>query len=249
MYKSVYVNKELTDINPRKYGGNDISVSTSLFSGHTSLYYISNGKGTLEKDNRTFEISRGNIFVTKRNETVTLTPDRDSSIAYYFVCFDGTLAADFEDLPPIFQGEERLFKEIYAIEDTSIKGISLLAACIFELYSKYCLGEKSNSDDYVENIKNYIALNYQNNISVGQIASILHLSRAYIARIFKKNVGISIIEYLITYRVKKAAELIKNGESITKSAYLCGFGDLSNFSKTFKKYIGISPKQYKKSIN
>ena len=75
----------------------------------------------------------------------------------------------------------------------------------------------------------------------------MHLSRAYIARIFKKRTGMTVIEYLNIYRLDQAERFLKSGKSITEAAYLSGFSDLSNFSKKFKNHTGISPGKYKAS--
>lgn len=85
------------------------------------------------------------------------------------------------------------------------------------------------------------------NITVNLIASSLNISNSYLSQIFKKEIGTSIIKYIINYRVEKAKELLSSSdELIYNIAEKVGFCDEKHFSKTFKKITGLTPMQYKK---
>lgn len=248
--KVIYINGSLADLNPKSCGCQtawECSDAIPAVSAFTSLHYVISGKGILKKDSQSFEIKEGDIFIIKRGEAALCSAAPYTPLSYYFVSFDGILASDFEALPAVFSGEKSCFEKIGSVEDGSPKSISLLSSYLFEIYSKYCRLEKNDLNDYVERIKSYIESNYQNDIRIEQISSLLHLSRAYIARIFKQRTGMTVIEYLTVYRLKQAEQFLKSGKSITETAYLCGFGDLSNFSQKFRKYTGLSPRQYKAS--
>lgn len=74
-------------------------------------------------------------------------------------------------------------------------------------------------------------------------------SETFLNKVFKESVGTTIIDYLNRYRVQKALELFRQGEgSIQNVADSCGIGDYKYFNVVFKKYMGISPKEYIKSI-
>ena len=75
---------------------------------------------------------------------------------------------------------------------------------------------------------------------------IFHLHPAYFSSIFKQCSGSSFKEYLNMVRVEESKRLLSNTEySIIDIAVACGFDDQSYFSKVFKKYTGMSPKQYR----
>lgn len=103
--------------------------------------------------------------------------------------------------------------------------------------------------NYVEFVKKYVAENYMNQISFLDLAKVAHVSRGYLSSLFKKEVGCSFPEYLVKFRINRAAEII-NKENIQLSdlAPLVGYQDYAQFSKMFKKYKGCSPKQYKQSF-
>ena len=73
------------------------------------------------------------------------------------------------------------------------------------------------------------------------------LSESYLCRFFKNAMGVSITSYINKIRVEKAAILLKNtDESVTDIAFNVGFSDLNYFSRTFKKIMNCTPKEYKK---
>ncbi|WP_153721134.1 phosphoenolpyruvate hydrolase family protein [Sporosarcina cascadiensis] len=101
-----------------------------------------------------------------------------------------------------------------------------------------------NHEDYIDFIKKYISLNYMNEITLNEIVEILNLSRSYVSTLFKKEVGISFTQYLIEYRLNRALEIIElENLPLNRVAEMTGYQDYSQFSKIFKKYKGISPKE------
>ena len=79
-----------------------------------------------------------------------------------------------------------------------------------------------------------------------KLAEISGLNEKYICRIFKEYTSKSPINYINELRIELACQdMTVNSSSVTKAAYDCGFNDLSYFSKVFKAYKGISPKEYK----
>lgn len=102
----------------------------------------------------------------------------------------------------------------------------------------------------VKRIINYFSENYEQSISLEQIAHNMYLSPVYISKIFKEETGESPINYLIKIRLERAKEYLQmsNNQSIKWVAKQVGYDDVYHFSKLFKKYYGISPLYYKKEI-
>ena len=77
----------------------------------------------------------------------------------------------------------------------------------------------------------------------------MYLSPVYISKIFKEKTGDSPINYLIQIRLGKAKEMLEeNRGSIRTIAAQVGYDDVYHFSKLFKKYYGVSPLYYRKSV-
>lgn len=109
-----------------------------------------------------------------------------------------------------------------------------------------CLKEATDSEGTIDKIKRYIHEHYHQELNREKLAEIVYLTPDYLAKRFKSEVGLSIIEYINDYRIKKAQEkLLQDHESISEIAMNTGFDSISYFSTVFKKMTGISPSVYR----
>lgn len=105
--------------------------------------------------------------------------------------------------------------------------------------------KKIKNIDVVERVKKYIETNYMNEISLDTLAQYVSMSTFYLSRIFSKTENIHIREYIIKIRMEKAKTMLQEKNiPIKKIAMDVGYTDVNYFSKAFKKYEKISPKQY-----
>ena len=104
-------------------------------------------------------------------------------------------------------------------------------------------------NDIVNNICSYLIENLESNHSVEDIANKFHFSTHYLRHIFKRKTGMSIKEFIMTQRIKKAKLLLKTSDSkIIDIASVCGFENSSYFTEMFAKEVGVSPRDYRKSM-
>ncbi len=93
----------------------------------------------------------------------------------------------------------------------------------------------------------YMNQNYCDSITVEQLANITHLSKSYFMDRFKQAAGVGAVEYIIQLRIKKACELLLDTERTTAEiAFECGFKNLSNYNRQFKRIMGCTPNAYRK---
>ena len=104
---------------------------------------------------------------------------------------------------------------------------------------------KIDSNSKVKMIYHYIDLNYMYDITTDSIAKEMLMSAASIRRLFKKETGMSVKSYLSLRRVTAAKNRIMVGQK-AKNVYIkCGFKDYSTFYRTFIKYVGMAPDEFK----
>lgn len=106
------------------------------------------------------------------------------------------------------------------------------------------------SYDHIRKIEksiDFIAKNYNQKITLQDLADNANSSPTYFEFLFKKTIGKSPINYLLFFRLQKAKELILDGHSISSAALHVGFSDVFYFSKYFKKVEGISPSLFLKN--
>ena len=98
----------------------------------------------------------------------------------------------------------------------------------------------------LKEVLKYIRSNYNNPLTLDEMAKVSGMSPKYFGTFFKGLTGKTPFEYLNEYRIEKASRMLANSaDSITDIAYLCGFNDLSYFIKTFKKINKVSPGKYR----
>ena len=105
-------------------------------------------------------------------------------------------------------------------------------------------GEVKNT---VEQVKDYIAAHVSEELSVENLAARVHFNPDYLTRVFKKETGKTVSEYITEYRCALAAELLKETDlSVTAIASRSGYPNYTYFTRTFRKYSGDSPRDYRK---
>lgn len=107
---------------------------------------------------------------------------------------------------------------------------------------------KKNINQILQNAIRYIEENYTMSITLNELAEHTYVSTYYLSRMFKKELGKNFVEYLNEIRIEKAKELLKDNKYKTyEVAELVGIQDPHYFSKIFKKYVNMTPTEYKES--
>lgn len=119
-------------------------------------------------------------------------------------------------------------------------------------YDTFCtsvgraIGWKFTQNDMANDILEYIQKNYSQRIEVNQLAKTYYTTASHIARVFKKNMGVSVIAYLHGVRMKNAIVMLENTDlGIKEVAESCGYENLNNFYKYFKQATGHTPAAYR----
>lgn len=99
-------------------------------------------------------------------------------------------------------------------------------------------------------VKNFISKNYMDELRLPELASLAGMSSSAFSRFFKLHTGRNISEYIIDLRLGYAARmLVDTAKSISEIGFDCGFNNLSNFNRLFKKKKGCSPSEFRESYH
>ncbi len=119
------------------------------------------------------------------------------------------------------------------------------------LFKEYLLdNELKAKSNYVWEAIKYLKESYREDLNIRKVADFLKISESYLSRLFKMETGYTFVEYLTNYRIKKAIELLREkSEKIYEVAALVGYSDSRYFSALFRKYVGVTPSEFKDGLN
>ena len=145
----------------------------------------------------------------------------------------------------IFEEITNLFSEIQ-----NCKNLDELADSVKEKMSKVLEYTKTTSEsETLRKIVNIVNRDYAKPITVEDVAEELHFSSSYLMRLFKYETGQTFHTYLTEYRIKKAAELLKNENlKVSEVSELVGYTDSNYFGQVFKRIMGMPPQKYLKGL-
>lgn len=120
--------------------------------------------------------------------------------------------------------------------------------CI-EMINKTRFQRKGKIIDPIEAAKEYMLKNVCAKINLDDVAQKLGLNSSYFSQLFKRETGQTFVEYRIHLRMETAKQLLEKSDlRIIDISSEIGYDDAPHFAKTFKKYTGISPKEYRQSL-
>jgi transcriptional regulator GlxA family with amidase domain len=111
-------------------------------------------------------------------------------------------------------------------------------------------GQKAHEDEPVKKAQEFIETNFQNKITVDELASMLAVSRRNLERRFKKATANTVVEYIQRVKIEAAKQSLESSrENVNEVMYKVGYSDPKAFRTTFKRITGLSPVQYRNRYN
>lgn len=233
------------------------------------LTYMVSGKATWNLDGVEYPVKAGDCINVPPDMFHCIYTNNDTCEIYEikYVVSRQELARNLNANTKVFQGDALLSELISAVYDVSrrrtvqarLEGSSFLVAMLHhilricktddeeEQFSQF-LNTKSFSPSTKMTVK-YIDENYMHDISLDMISATTGYNRNYICTVFKRDCGFTVSMYLNYVRIFHAAEMIAYGDyTLQQICTAVGFKDLSYFTKTFRKIVGIPPGQYRQAF-
>lgn len=186
------------------------------------------------KDKQLFEYTNELSIENKRNDLIIWNAIYSKEI------IKNGVATKY--LHPIYN---KFYNKISALNN--LKDLQNLELDMVNTYVNLLIYDVEVTNNFVINkILKHLHLNIESEISLEKLAEDLNLSASYISSCFKKQMGISIMKYAKKIRIDRAKVLLTTTDiSILDLSVSLGFYDQSHFSKTFKKFTGVSPSKYR----
>lgn len=272
---SIFPSENFMDLGLYQFGRQQCTSSHAFgpaARNHYLFHYIISGNGTLMADDskgisRTYQLKSGQGFMLFPNQITTYIADQEFPWDYIWIEFDGLRVkeaienAGFSKDMPIYHSQredlrEKMMNEmIYMVQNRDATPFHLIG----HLYLFFDLLTRSSApvitsknaklrDFYIKEAIAFIEQNFQNDISVEDIAAACGLNRSYFGKIFHDVVGKPPQQFLLNYRMIKATELLKlNQFTIGEISNAVGYQNQLHFSRAFKNIYGVSPREWRKN--
>ena len=270
---SIFPNQNFVDLGLFQFGWERCTPAHSFgpaARNHYLFHYILSGTGTLMADDskgvtQTYSINSMQGFMIFPNQITTYVADKQLPWEYVWLEFDGLRVKSLLDTiglsldKPVYHARNKSLREDMANEMLYIsrhkdESPFHLIGHLY-LFLDYLL--RSAADEqlehgsklrefYIHEALTYIEHNFQNEITIEDIAGVCGLNRTYFGKIFKEALGKTPQEFLLNYRMLKAAELLKlTSLSIGDVGLAVGYANQMHFSRAFKNNYGISPREWR----
>jgi two-component system response regulator YesN len=155
--------------------------------------------------------------------------------------------------------EEKIDTQVIFAEQIKFFDDILYCETIIQLKEKICqllcsimdhMNEHENTNKLIEAAIEYIKSNYADDIRLETIAQKIYITPGYLSILFKQAVGINFVDYLHQFRIQMAKKHIKDCRfKLYEISSMVGYRDEKYFSQVFKRYTGLTPKQYRENLS
>lgn len=232
------------------------------------LHYILNGKGKYQVDGRTYYLEKDQGFLMEPDVMSSYEADLEEPWRYLWIGFEGSNATallqqiglSHHTLTFDASCGEQLLSYVNSILNCELAGVEqelFLQGQLFHFLS--CLSHDFSTNPnvfqhdkqnyYVRAAEDFIRAHFAEDIKVQDIADAIGISRSYLAILFQNVLHLSPSDYLTNFRISRAHEQLQITDTpITKISENCGYQNPLVFTRAFKKKIGITPSQFRKTV-
>lgn len=270
---SVFPNENFVDLRLFQFGKEKCDSAHSYGPAkrtHYLFHYVISGSGTLfsndsKGNTKTYHIKSNQGFMIFPKQVNTYIADENNPWEYVWIEFDGLRAKGMLELAgltedtPVYNARFKELREnmmnemLYIAENADSSPFHLIGHLFLFLdyLARSAAGLKVTTgsklrDFYIQEALQYIEHNFHNNISVEDIAEICGLNRSYFGKIFKEAIGKTPQDFILSFRMAKAAELLKfTNMSIGDIGNAVGYENQLHFSRAFKNIYGLPPREWR----
>ncbi len=148
------------------------------------------------------------------------------------------------DTALVLELSQKVMQDLQRAE--SLQSLSYIVLDNLDLYTESLLFASRQNSRAIREATEYVQSHFAEPVSLGAVAQMLNISPNYLSMLFRRITGRSFREYLNMVRIEQAKRLLNGTDyPIVDIAVACGFSDQSYFTKVFRKYTGLSPKQFR----
>ena len=229
---------------------------------HLEMIYLTQGNARAAVDGIWYPIQQGDLFLAGSNQIHRYS--HDEPVRFYLIIFTPEMEAQLNEclkgklpqshvIQPVTtnRNAEQLLENISVLRKseqlfTRLEAKGLFLSFLGEVLPGFHFSSSAGIDhDSVQKILAYCSEHFTEPITLESVASGLHLSKYYISHIFRQRMDLSFTEFLNEIRIDHACKLLRQGYSVTDTAFGSGYSSIRTFNRTFKQITGCSPREFR----
>lgn len=229
------------------------------------IFYTLSGEGIVNYNNKTHILPSNSVTLIdcSKYHSYNTNPDNAENWKFFWMHFNSKfMPSYFEaleiEIDPVIQiGKKYDLRDYFEtainyFERPAKNHYNILSNCVSNVLTKTIeikaseYKENPLHKEIVENTINYIKNNFNQDLNLDDLSREVNLSKYYLINIFKESMKTTPYRYLIQTRITEAKKLLQTTDyKMVVISKMIGFGDESNFNRTFKRIVGETPLQYR----
>lgn len=234
-----------------QYGNTSVSSDWAVIEktpiGYSRVYYVYSGEVEYIDEQQKTTLKANHLYIFPSASAYSMKQNPDNRLVCTFIHID-VFPALITNLVEVSVEDNLIVKHILLSLAASIDAFDIkLVYALSEVFEIYCKEHNllTSPIKQISKVLIYISEHIESQITITNLSKIAGYNEQYFIRIFKKTVGLTPHQYIISFRLKEAKKLLEKDMSITQIAGKTGYSDIKSFSRSFKAKFSQSPTDFK----
>lgn len=262
--------KEIIDFKYLDCGKDDLNNKKHSHSNCYEMLFVRSGSGTIMVKDKLFDIKSGGLYFINGMDIHCSVPEKAEEYIRSKLVIDSSyinhvaeITGAFEIIEDLFTKSGGRYVNIYdtdlidtellkiksALEHNTMYTAAQITAAVFNIFilaHSDKTTHRSAISNKVSSILDFINNRIEQKITLDDISANVHIGKYYMCHLFKNTVGMTISEYILSRRISIAKKkLLYTDLPISEIALSSGFSSFAYFSKIFREYEGVTPKEFR----
>lgn len=227
----------------------------------TEIMVVKSGNGVFNADGERFEVKRGDLFIVNK-DTVHNEESLTGTFSVYIIGLENYLLSGGDSAQKPYSGGERVCyyanqiikdydnKRSFFVDNAKLLFSLIINEVVF-LASKIPVPNvKQGSNELINSVKKYLDGHFLEDVTIKSLCDKFYINKTTLMHAFKKSVGVSVYNYVIKKRLQESINWLKiSNMTVAQISERCNFSNPSYFVQYFKKNYGVTPLEYRKTLN
>ncbi|MBN1777724.1 MAG: helix-turn-helix transcriptional regulator [Clostridiales bacterium] len=223
-------------------------IDEKIPTGYCRVYYVYGGEVHYADSRRQIRLRPGTLYVFPSASPYRMRQNAADPLRCTFMHIDVSPSMVAKLIECRVEENGFLWHLLHALAAAIGKKDRRLVYALAEVFELYVVEHRLVAAPVhpLSDVLRYIAGHIGENITLGRLSAMAGYNEQYFVRLFRRSVGMTPYQYVISLRMKEARLQLTKGRTVTQAAETTGYRDIKSFSRAFKKGVGTTPSAFRK---